>query len=152
MHLLSSIKAHQDRSAVQLEMAYDGLVSEQPAFASHKTYQRSKRNNSTSRKRLCDCCFSVANLLIILASILALIQCVQFLFDQPLYDYGDYLLGVRFYRQIIYIIVIVPLLFLVPIYNAIDALFIAASTHPSTASVLFNLVSSIHLVPPPTNF
>lgn len=55
------------------------------------------------------------------ACIIGLYFTVKFINDDPLYDYGEHLLTLRFYHQLIYIIVVFPLLVLVPLFNAISA-------------------------------
>lgn len=58
-----------------------------------------------------------------MASVAALIYSSKFLNDESLYEYGEHLLSLRFYRQLVFIIVILPLVLLVPTFNAISAFF-----------------------------
>lgn len=55
---------------------------------------------------------------------IALIFLVKFLYDDPLYEFGEHLLSLRFYRQLVYVIVILPLVLLVPMFNAISGFFL----------------------------
>ena len=56
---------------------------------------------------------------------MALVFSAKFLYDEPLYEYPEQLLSLRFYRQLVYVIVILPLTLLVPIFNAASALFLS---------------------------
>lgn len=60
------------------------------------------------------------------ASVVGLIFLVKFLYDDSLYENGEHLLSLRFYRQLVAIIVIMPLVFLVPLFNAISAFFLSS--------------------------
>lgn len=76
------------------------------------------------RKRFTECCYSIANLALIVAAVIALIVLVKFIQDDPLYEYGEHILSLAFFRQLIYVIAIVPLVLLVPIFNALSACFL----------------------------
>lgn len=60
-----------------------------------------------------------------LACILALIFAIRFIQDDLLYTYIEHILTLRFYRQIVYVIVILPLVLLVPMFNAISGFFLS---------------------------
>lgn len=53
---------------------------------------------------------------------------IQFLQDDPLYEYGEYLLTLRFYRQLIYMLVILPLVLLIPLFNATSAFCLSSNS------------------------
>ena len=77
---------------------------------------------------------------------MALVLLVKFnsSLDQPLYEYGDILLTRRFYYQLIYILVVVALVLLVPLYNAASAfLFSSDAKRAEAARGLLILVSRV---------
>jgi hypothetical protein len=79
--------------------------------------------SSMARKGLTECCFSISNLALIVATVIALTVLIRSLQDEPLADYYEYLLSLSFHRQLIYVIIVLPFVLLVPIYNALSVLF-----------------------------
>lgn len=116
---------------------------EQLVNSSHSTNYKNLQANSTTaanktpHKTFSDCCYSLANLGLIFASVIALMALVRFLQDDPLYDYGEYLLTLRFYRQLVFVVVILPLILLIPIFNAMN--LIISLTSSKTASNFDNI-------------
>lgn len=75
-------------------------------------------------KRFSECSYSLANLALIIGALVALAVLIAFIQDDPLYEFIEYLLSLAFYRELIYVLVIVPLVLLVPIYNCLNACFL----------------------------
>lgn len=67
----------------------------------------------------------------------------KFLTDDPLYEYGEHLLSLRFYRQLIYVVVIVPLVILVPLFNALSAFMITRQLRSEFGETLARVVSCV---------
>lgn len=77
-----------------------------------------------------------------MAGVVGLIFACKFLNDDSLYDYGEHLLSLRFYRQLVYIVVILPLILIVPIYNAVSA-FMLLDRHKFQDGTWLMIVVSI---------
>lgn len=80
-----------------------------------------------------------------MACILALLFSVKFLNDDPLYEYGEYLLGLKFYRYIVFVIVVLPLTLLVPIANTASAFFLSGSSKKQELGTSVVGVVSVYL-------
>lgn len=65
----------------------------------------------------------------------------KFIQDDTLYEYGEHLLTLRFYRQLIYTLVILPLVLLVPLFNAASALLLSGRRRAELASSVTGAVS-----------
>lgn len=94
------------------------------------TYTASKKNSA--QKQLSGCCYTLANLFLIIGSIVAIIILIKFIIDDALYDYGEYILSWVFYRQLIYALVVMPLVLFVPMFNAFSACFTGSPSYKQT--------------------
>lgn len=61
-----------------------------------------------------------------MASLLAVVFALKFILeDDLLYDYAEHLLSLRFYRQLKFIIVILPLVLIIPLFDAASVFFLS---------------------------
>lgn len=123
-----------------MQSSYQNLKTE-PAFVTNEQYIRSQRQ-SGPQKAMNDCCYSFSNLALIVACVVGLIFLVKFLQDDLLYEYGEHLLTLRFYRELIYIIVVIPLTLLIPLFNAASAFFFYGRSKQEIGTSLLRVVSN----------
>lgn len=64
-------------------------------------------------------CFTISNLILIIGFVVSISICAIFLNDEPLYEYGEHLLSLTFYKQLMFVAVIVSLALAIPIATAI---------------------------------
>lgn len=76
--------------------------------------------------------------------LVALLYLARFLSNDPLYEYGEYIVSLAFYRQLIYITAVVPLALLVPLYNSLSAClpFEGRKRHQSSYTIAVSLPAS----------
>lgn len=72
---------------------------------------------------------------------MALVFVVKFLTDDSLYDFGEQLLGLAFYRQLIFMCVVLPLVLLVPLFNACAGIMMTSSLKHELSNSLLSMVS-----------